>query len=130
MFHTVETQARVSRPLCIVRSDFENSDKTTTEIKSVLQKRGVPPKMIRSGAIAAYELEMSLVVHSDGGTLTFRTDEQEIQLIAQDQRPGIANVNPALQEGWATAYEWMKSLGFGAGMGLPNAKTSSEPYIF
>jgi anti-sigma regulatory factor (Ser/Thr protein kinase) len=71
---------------------------------------------------------MNLVVHSDGGTLTFRVDEGEVQLIAKDQGPGIADVNLAMQEGWTTANEWVKSLGFGAGMGLPNAKRVSDEF--
>ena len=94
----------------------------------MLQKRGIDPKIIRRVAIAAYELEMNLVVHSDGGTLTFRADEGEVQLIAKDQGPGIANVDLAMQEGWTTANDWVKSLGFGAGMGLPNAKRVSDEF--
>lgn len=112
----------------IAKSDFENAGKAATEIKNALQKRGIDPKIIRRVAIAAYELEMNLVVHSDGGTLTFRVDEGEVQLIAKDQGPGIADVGLAMQEGWTTANEWVKSLGFGAGMGLPNAKRVSDEF--
>ena len=112
----------------VAKSDFENAGKGATEIKNTLQQRGIDPKIIRRVAIAAYELEMNLVVHSDGGTLTFRVDEGEIQLIAKDQGPGIADVNLAMQEGWTTANEWVKSLGFGAGMGLPNAKRVSDEF--
>ena len=112
----------------VARSDFENAGTAATEIKTVLQKRGIDPKIIRRVAIAAYELEMNLVVHSDGGTLTFRADEGEVQLIAKDQGPGIANVDLAMQEGWTTANDWVKSLGFGAGMGLPNAKRVSDEF--
>ena len=112
----------------IAKSDFENAGKAATEVKNTLQKRGLDPKLIRRVAIAAYELEMNLVVHSDGGTLTFRVDEGEVQLIAKDQGPGIADVNLAMQEGWTTANEWVKSLGFGAGMGLPNARRVSDEF--
>ena len=112
----------------IAKADFENAGKASTEIKNTLQKRGIDPKIIRRVAIAAYELEMNIVVHSDGGTLTFRADEGEIQLIAKDQGPGIADVHLAMQEGWTTANEWVKSLGFGAGMGLPNAKRVSDEF--
>lgn len=112
----------------IAKSDFENAGKAATEIKNTLQKRGLDPKLIRRAAIAAYELEMNLVVHSDGGTLTLRVDEGEIQIIAKDQGPGIADVTLAMQEGWTTANAWVKSLGFGAGMGLPNAKRVSDEF--
>ena len=112
----------------VARSDFENAGTAATEIKNALLKRGIDPKLIRRVAIAAYELEMNLVVHSDGGTLTFRADEGEVQLIAKDQGPGIANVDLAMQEGWTTANDWVKSLGFGAGMGLPNARRVSDEF--
>lgn len=112
----------------IAKSDFENAGKTATEIKNTLQKRGLDPKIIRRVAIAAYELEMNLVVHSDGGTLTLRVDEGEVQIIAKDPGPGIADVNLAMQEGWTTANEWVKSLGFGAGMGLPNVQRVSDEF--
>ena len=112
----------------IQRSDFENAGKAATEIKNTLLQRGLDPKLIRRVAIAAYELEMNLVVHSDGGSLTLRADDGEIQVIAQDRGPGIADVDLAMQEGWTTANEWVKSLGFGAGMGLPNAKRVSDEF--
>ena len=112
----------------IAKSDFENAGKAATEVKNTLQKRGLEPKLIRRVAIAAYELEMNLVVHSDGGTLTLRVDEGEVQIIAKDQGPGIADVNLAMQEGWTTANAWVKSLGFGAGMGLPNVQRVSDEF--
>ena len=112
----------------IPKSDFDNAGKASTEIKNVLQQRGINPKIIRRVAIAAYELEINLVVHSDGGTLTFRVDEDEIQVVAKDQGPGIADVSLAMKEGWTTANEWVKALGFGAGMGLPNAKRVADEF--
>ena len=112
----------------VAKSDFENAGKAATEIKNTLQQRGIEPKIIRRVAIAAYELEMNLVVHSDGGTLTLRVDEGEVQIIAKDQGPGIADVNLAMQEGWTTANAWVKSLGFGAGMGLPNVQRVSDEF--
>lgn len=110
------------------RADFENAGKVATEIKNTLRKRGVDAKTVRRVAIAAYELEINLAVHSDGGTLTFRVDETEIQVVAQDRGPGIADVELAMREGWTTANEWVKSMGFGAGMGLPNAKRVSDDF--
>lgn len=110
------------------RADFENAGKVATEIKNTLRKRGVDAKTVRRVAIAAYELEINLTVHSDGGTLTFRVDESEIQVVAKDRGPGIADVELAMREGWTTANEWVKSMGFGAGMGLPNAKRVSDDF--
>ena len=110
------------------RADFENAGKVATEIKNTLRKRGVDAKTVRRVAIAAYELEINIVVHSNGGTLTFRVDEEEIQIIAKDTGPGIKDLDLALKEGWTTANEWVKSLGFGAGMGLPNARRVSDHF--
>ncbi|MBR6021309.1 MAG: CBS domain-containing protein [Kiritimatiellae bacterium] len=112
----------------IQKSDFEHAGTAATEIKNTLQARGVPSKIIRRVAIAAYELEINIVVHSNGGTLTFRADEDEIQIVAKDTGPGIKDLDLALQEGWTTANEWVKSLGFGAGMGLPNARRVSDHF--
>lgn len=110
------------------RADFENAGKVATEIKNTLRKRGVDAKTVRRVAIAAYELEINIVVHSDGGTLTFRADESEIHVVAKDRGPGIADVALAMREGWTTANEWVKAMGFGAGMGLPNAKRVSDDF--
>ena len=112
----------------IQKSDFEHAGTAATEIKNTLQARGIPAKIIRRVAIAAYELEINIVVHSNGGTLTFRVDEEEIQVIAKDTGPGIKDLDLALKEGWTTANEWVKSLGFGAGMGLPNARRVSDHF--
>ena len=112
----------------IQKSDFEHAGTAATEIKNTLQARGVPSKIIRRVAIAAYELEINLAVHSDGGTLSFRVDEDEIQVVSKDQGPGIADVSLAMKEGWTTANEWVKAMGFGAGMGLPNAKRVADDF--
>ena len=125
---TTESATCYFKTFRVAKSDFENAGKAATEIKNTLQKRGIDPKIIRRVAIASYELEMNLVVHSLGGTLTIRVDEDEIQIIAKDRGPGIPNVDLAMQEGWTTANEWVKSLGFGAGMGLPNAKRVSDEF--
>ena len=112
----------------IQKADFDNAVKASTEIKNVLRDRGIAAKTIRRVAIAAYELEINLAVHSDGGTLTFRVDEDEIQVVSKDQGPGIADVSLAMKEGWTTANEWVKAMGFGAGMGLPNAKRVADEF--
>ena len=112
----------------IQKADFENAGKASTEIKNTLRQRGIDAKIIRRVAIAAYELEINLAVHSDGGTLTFRVDEDEIQVVSKDQGPGIADVSLAMKEGWTTANEWVKAMGFGAGMGLPNAKRVADDF--
>jgi CBS domain-containing protein len=108
--------------------DFENAGKASSELKRALTERSVPTRLIRRAAIAAYELEMNLVLHSDGGRLTFDADDGRVEIVARDSGPGIADTKAAMEEGYSTASEWVRSLGFGAGMGLPNARRVSDEF--
>ena len=112
----------------IMKNDFENAGYASTEIKKRLKKAGIQPHIIRRAAIASYELEMNLVVHSDGGELIAEYTPQEIQITARDSGPGITDINNAMTPGWSTASEWIRSLGFGAGMGLPNVKSVADEF--
>jgi CBS domain-containing protein/anti-sigma regulatory factor (Ser/Thr protein kinase) len=112
----------------VVSHDFENAGRASTEIKKLLKSRGLDPKLIRRVAVASYELEMNLVVHSSGGKMMFRMDEKNICIRAVDTGPGIPDVEMALEVGYTTANDWIRSLGFGAGMGLPNVKRVSDEF--
>jgi len=112
----------------VIRHDFENAGKASAEIKKLLKHHGLDSKLIRRAAVASYELEMNLVVHSSGGKLIFRMDTEAINIKAVDTGPGIPNVEEALVVGFSTANEWIRSLGFGAGMGLPNVKRVSDEF--
>ena len=118
----------VHMEFAVRKFDFENAGKASTEIKKTLQAREINPRTIRRIAIAAYELEMNQVVHSDGGRIVFRIQGDRVEITAEDSGPGIADVDKALEEGFSTANEWVRSLGFGAGMGLPNAKRVSDEF--
>ena len=108
--------------------DFEYAGKPTSEIKKRLKDAGLHPKLLRRIAVASYELEMNQVVHSEGGTIAVRLNPEQVEIIAIDNGPGIPNVELALEEGYSTATEWIRSLGFGAGMGLPNARRVSDDF--
>lgn len=110
--------------------DFEMAGRLSTETKKLLKERGLPSKIIRRVAVATYELEMNQVVHSHGGSVcvTFTPDTYEVSIVAQDRGPGIPDVEQALSEGYSTANEWVRSLGFGAGMGLPNTQRVSDTF--
>ena len=112
----------------VVRHDFENAGRASAEIKRLLKQHGLDPQIIRKAAVASYELEMNLVVHSNGGKLIFRLDTEKITIRTIDTGPGIADVNQALEVGYSTANEWIRSLGFGAGMGLPNVKRVADEF--
>ncbi len=112
----------------VKRLDFENAGRAAYEIKKVLKERNIDPAVIRRVAVAAYELEINIVIHSDGGKLVFHLDPEKASIQALDSGPGIENVELAVQEGYSTANDWVRSLGFGAGMGLTNAKRSSDEF--
>jgi CBS domain-containing protein/anti-sigma regulatory factor (Ser/Thr protein kinase) len=108
--------------------NFELAGRASTEIKKALKQRSLDPKIIRRIAIASYELEINQVVHSNGGTMYCSIQPDRVTVIATDNGPGITDINLALQEGWSTANEWVRSLGFGAGMGLANTKRVSDEF--
>lgn len=110
------------------RYDFENGGKASSEIKKFLKERGIPPKLIRRVAVASYELEINLVAHSIGGMLGFDINEDRVKISSHDRGPGIEDTEKALTEGYSTANEWIRSQGFGAGMGLPNVKRVSDEF--
>lgn len=112
----------------IMKNDFENAGHASTEIKKRLKSAQVAPQTIRRAAIASYELEMNLVVHSEGGQLTAEYDADSLTITARDTGPGIENVDEALEAGYSTASEWIRSLGFGAGMGLPNVQSVADAF--
>jgi len=112
----------------VVKHDFENAGKAANQIRMYLREHGVDPRRIRRVAVAAYELEINLVVHSEGGTLTCLLTPDRAEIIARDVGPGIPDIEWALKEGNTTANEWIKSLGFGAGMGLVNIKRVADTF--
>jgi len=120
----------IERWFKVYRYDFENAGYASTEIKKILKARSIDSDTARRIAISAYELEMNLVVHSNGGSIHFLMGDNQVVVQADDTGPGIEDVNAALTEGFTTATEWIRSLGFGAGMGLPNVqKVSDEFYL-
>ena len=112
----------------IARLDFELAGRASTEIKKALKSRNIDPQIIRRIAIASYELEINQVVHSLGGTISCTIQPNKVIIEAADTGPGIADINLGMQEGWSTANDWIRSLGFGAGMGLPNTKRVSDEF--
>lgn len=122
----VPGEERLSFP--IMRLDFEKAGQASTAIKRALKERGIDSGIARRIAIASYELELNLVIHSEGGTLSCGITDHRIEIVAEDVGPGIADLDSAMREGYSTASEWIRSLGFGAGMGLPNAKRVSDDF--
>ena len=106
--------------------NFASAGEASVQVKKKLRQLGMPPETIRRVSIAMYEGEINMVIHAGGGNADVYVDEDEITILLADQGPGIENVELAMQEGYSTAPETIRSLGFGAGMGLPNMKRYTD----
>ncbi|MDC7226561.1 MAG: CBS domain-containing protein [Spirochaetales bacterium] len=118
----------VIRRYAVVQNDFKNAGKASSEVKTLLQEHKVDRKVIRAVATAIYELEINQVVHSLGGEIVCRISDHYVEVLARDRGPGIEDIEKALSEGFSTATDWIRSMGFGAGMGLPNVKRVSDDF--
>lgn len=106
--------------------DFTRAGEASSDLKAKLRQMGVAPEVIRKVAIAMYEGEINMVIHANGGIIDVEITPEEIIMVLKDSGPGIADVSKAMQAGWSTATENIRSLGFGAGMGLPNMDKYSD----
>ena len=106
--------------------DFTSAGQASVQVKKDLRRLGIDPEIIRRVSIAMYEGEINMVIHAGGGVAEVRVTEEAIEIILADQGPGIADINLAMQDGYSTATETVRSLGFGAGMGLPNMKRYTD----
>ncbi|MBR4452247.1 MAG: ATP-binding protein [Clostridia bacterium] len=106
--------------------DFISAGQASIQIKKNLRRIGLSPEVIRRVSIAMYEGEINMVIHAKGGTADVMLYEDRIEIILADKGPGISNIEEAMQEGFSTASDTIRSLGFGAGMGLPNMKRYSD----
>ena len=107
-------------------SDFTLAGETSSKVKKMLSKLGFAPETIRRTAIAMYEGEINMVIHANGGSADVEVSEDDITIVLSDSGPGIPDVELAMQEGYSTARDNIRALGFGAGMGLPNMKKYSD----
>ncbi len=106
--------------------DYSRAGHASTEIKRILQRLGLPVKAIKRTTISMYEAEINMVVHGGGGTAEVDIGDAEIVVVMKDAGPGIPDLELAMTEGWSTAPERVREMGFGAGMGLSNMKRNSD----
>lgn len=106
--------------------DFTRAGEASANVKKTLRKLGVAPEAIRKVAIALYEGEINMVIHAEGGYIDIEITPNKITMALCDKGKGIENVEQAMQEGYSTAPDEVRSLGFGAGMGLPNMKKYTD----
>jgi CBS domain-containing protein/anti-sigma regulatory factor (Ser/Thr protein kinase) len=107
--------------------DFDNAGKASSMIKKSLQRVGVLPSIVRRVAVAVYEAEMNLVIHTDvGGEIIVDIRKERLHISAVDHGPGIADLEQVLKPGYSTAPAWIRDMGFGAGMGLSNIRRCAD----
>ncbi len=109
--------------------DFTRAGIASSSVKKTLKQLGINPETVRKLSISLFEGEINMVIHAGGGEIDVWIDDEKIVAELADKGPGIENVELAMQEGWSTASEQVRGLGFGAGMGLPNMKKYSDELI-
>ncbi len=107
-------------------NDFSSAGEASVQVKKILRSIGFDAEVIRRVSIAMYEAEINMVIHAGGGIAELFVHPDKIVLVLTDKGPGIADINLAMSEGYSTAPDNIRSLGFGAGMGLPNIKRYSD----
>lgn len=112
----------------IAAMDLTTAGEASSHIKRILRQIGIDAGLIRRVAIATYEAEINIAIHSLGGTLTLLISPEWVKIIAEDVGPGIENIELAMQKGFSTATSEIRELGFGAGMGLPNMEKCSDTF--
>lgn len=108
--------------------EFQTAGDASASIKRKLKQIGVDSTVLRRVAVASYEAELNLIIHSKGGRLMLEISPTRVVLVSDDMGPGIADIDRAMQEGFSTASEEARDLGFGAGMGLPNMKRNADEF--
>lgn len=107
-------------------NDFNAAGSASSDVKKILKQIGLDPEIIRRVAIAMYEGEINMVIHANGGKASVEITPEIISIVLKDNGPGIENIELAMKEGYSTASEEARNLGFGAGMGLPNIKKYTD----
>ena len=112
----------------VVANDYAAAGEVSANIKQVLKKIGLSSDLIRRVSIVAYEAELNMVIHSNGGDITLAISPEQVLLHCKDTGPGIKDIGLAMTEGYSTAPESVRMMGFGAGMGLPNMKKNADEF--
>lgn len=120
------SEMSLSHDLSILGNDFTNAGMVSTEVKSILKKIGLNPKLVRRVAISTYEGEMNVVMHARRAKVHLTVTPKLVEVVIDDEGKGIPDVELAMQEGFTTATEEMRAMGFGSGMGLPNIKRNTD----
>ena len=110
----------------LIGGEFTNAGETSIELKRKLTDLGLAQDIIKRAAVVAFEAEMNVIIHAAAGWLRYYITPDRLKLVITDMGPGIKDIDMAMREGYSTAPDWIKEMGWGAGMGLPNINKNSD----
>lgn len=125
----MKAEPAISLDFKLTGSDFDLAGEASSKIKRVLQQIGVRAEIVRRIAIASYEAEMNVIIHAYRGDLGARIHGDRTEIFVDDEGPGIEDISLAMQEGYSTAPDHIREMGFGAGMGLPNMRKCADDFV-
>jgi anti-sigma regulatory factor (Ser/Thr protein kinase) len=108
--------------------NFDSAGEASSKLKRVLQQIGISSEIIRRIAICSYEAEMNVIIHAFRGIMKVTIFSDRTEIILEDEGPGIKDIDMAMQEGYSTAPDYVREMGFGAGMGLPNIARCADEF--
>jgi anti-sigma regulatory factor (Ser/Thr protein kinase) len=106
--------------------DFTNAGSASSNLKGILENLGISHEIIRRASIAAFEAEMNAIIYAVAGMMHYSVTPEAVKVILQDMGPGIPDIDLAMKEGYSTAPDYIREMGFGSGMGLPNIKRNAD----
>ena len=112
----------------VAGGDFTGAGQASSQLKKVLKQLGVDPPIIKRAVIALYEAEVNIVAHAGRGIIRIHVTSDFVKMELDDEGPGIEDISKAMEKGYSTASDSVRSMGFGAGMGLPNIKSNADSF--
>ncbi len=109
-----------------ILKDFSSAGNASSGLKKILKSVGIVPDLIRRAAIASFEAEVNVVAHANGGEMDVLISPEKLTVVIRDKGPGIPDIEKAMTPGFSTANDEVRSMGFGAGMGLPNIRSNTD----
>ncbi len=125
---TINIKTPIEESFQLIGGNFANAGEASTNLKRRLVELGIDENIIRRATIATFEAEMNVIIYTAAGWLRYYITPENIRILIEDMGPGIENIELAMQEGYSTAPDWVRELGWGAGMGLPNMKKNSDVF--
>lgn len=120
---------KIVRDYDIPANDFTVAGEASSSVRKLLSQLGITPQIVKRTSIAMYEAEINAVIHGHGGKAHVEIDGEKVYIRISDQGPGIEDIALAMQEGYSTAPDSIREMGFGAGMGLPNIKKNADAFV-